>query len=136
MSTTAGLRVQTYVRYYHPGIIVSEETDKPIADRSPRQAVSAAPASAFAFSFFDVAITTAAVGGEEMAMRSRKHNESGRYYLDGERLDEADVEALSGRYPALLANMQGNGWLAVVRTCAGSYQPLRAEDSIIAREQS
>lgn len=127
----ASVTTEQYVRYFFAGVIVAEESDRPIASREPVTAGKLAPEGAFAFEFYDKVTATVYVDGENLPMSSKHRNTSGRFYIDGERLTEEDVERLGGGYRVLLENMRSNRWPAVVRTRAGSYQPLYERDGIV-----
>jgi hypothetical protein len=122
----------TYVRYFHPGAFVSEESVHEIADRDPKAATAQAPASAFAFEFFDkVHVTTPDIDGTELTLSTPERHRSGRFYIDGQELSEAAVAAMGDGYSIMLENMRSNRWPAMVRCRAGNFQPLRDGDAIV-----
>lgn len=124
MSTTTA----HYVRYLLPGVIVPEESVREITDRDPGEAARSAPEDAYAFMFYS-RTRSQAPGGE--VLHGSPRGESGVFFLGGDCLGEADLEAMGAGYATLLANMRGNGWLAVVRCPAGNFQPMRDGDQIL-----
>ena len=121
----------TYVRYLLPGVFMPEEAVREVGDRDPQRAAREAPENAFAFTFYDVVITTAEIGGKTLTLRSDPLNATGRYYIDPEVLNAADVEALPGDHRILLTNMRGNHWTTILRCRTGNFQPLEDGDTII-----
>jgi hypothetical protein len=131
MNDTATVTVTTYVEYLYPGIVMSETSARPVTGRDPARAAREAPDGVFAFRFFDKASVTADVGGEGVLLDSRPIRESGRYYIDAEKLSAEDVAALPGDHKILLSNMHSNGWAFVLRCCTGNFQPFNDGDSIV-----
>jgi hypothetical protein len=125
---------ETYVRYFHPGAFVSEESSRRISERDSIVAARNAPASAFAFEFYDVIVTEAESGGRAVPLRSGELHKSARFYIDAECLDAAAVAALPGDHRILLSNMSGNGWISVVRTRAGNFQPFAIGDELVSAD--
>lgn len=123
--------VTSYVTYYFPGTFFSEESGRPVGSRDPRQAAVNAPETAFAFTFHDVATTTAEVDGQEVKLASRAPNQSGRFYIDAEKLTADDVAAMGDDGRILLSNMRGNNWPVMLRCRTGNYQPLTEADQVI-----
>lgn len=70
-------------------------------------------------------------GDTEVPLASGERNKSGRFYIDAEKLNVADVEALPGDHTIMLDNMRCNRWPAVLRCRTGNFQPLQAEDSLV-----
>lgn len=126
MSTTT-----TYVTYLMPGIMLSEETRRPVLHRDPRQAAIDAPSGAFAFTFHDQVTATTVVDGQEIPLSSRALNQSKRFYIDAEKLTAADIQAMEGDHRILLANMLGNHWAIMLRCRTGNYQPLEDGDQLV-----
>jgi hypothetical protein len=122
---------KTYVRYFTPGTIVSNEGVREVPERNPYQIARDLPSGAFAFEFFDKLVAVGEEGGQEVALTSGERNKSGRFYIDAEKLTATDVEALPGDHSILLDNMRGNRWPAVLRCRTGNFQPMQAGDSII-----
>lgn len=128
-TTTAQL--VTYVEYLYPGAIVSEGTTEATPDRDPARVARIAPAKAFCFRFFDRAVATADVDGQEVELRSRPLRQSGRFYIDAVKLSYADVEAMGGDHKILLDNMRYNHWDYVLRCRTGNFQPPNSGDSVV-----
>jgi len=124
-------QVTTYAEYLYPGVFLPEEFSAEVPERDPQKVAREAPDGVFAFRFYDIATTTVTVGGEEIETRSERLNQSGRYYIDAEKLTAADVEALPGDHSILLSNMRGNGWDPILRCRPGNFQPLQDGDEIV-----
>lgn len=121
----------THVVYEHPGSFFAEESGRVVDHRDPQRAADSAPETAFAFTFHEIVTSTVVVDGEEVVTRSKPLNVSGRYYLGGELLTYAQVEALDGDHRILLSNMRGNGWDPIIRCRFGNFQPFRDGDKIV-----
>lgn len=130
----SGTTVTTYVEYLSPGSFVSEESAVPVTGRDPARIAREAPASVFAFRFYDIATTTVTVSGKQVETKSGAINATARYYIDAEKLTAADVEALPGDHKILLSNMRGNGWDPILRCRTGNFQPLEDGDVVISSE--
>ena len=127
----------TVVVYDLPGFFVSEQFSRVVDIRDPRRAAESAPQNAYTFTFHDIVEATVLVEGQETTVRSKPINVSGRYFIDGERLNIHQVGMLPGDHRVLLDNMRGNGWTHVVRCRTGNYQPFEDGDQIIrTKEQS
>jgi hypothetical protein len=126
--------VTTYVEYLYPGSFYPEDMREQVTERDPAAIAVAAPSGVFAFRFYDVVSATATLGDLTVSLRSAAVNESGRFYIDAEKLTAADVEALPGDHAILLSNMRGNGWEPVLRCRTGNFQPLEFGDVIISSE--
>lgn len=122
---------ETYVRYFCAGFIVPEESSHRISERDSSAAARNAPASAFAFEFYDVMTTEAILGGRTVPMRSGELCKSTTFYIDAERFDADAVAALPGDHSALLDNMRINRWAEVARCRTGNFQPLRPGDALV-----
>lgn len=126
----------TYARYLLPGAFVPEVAVREVRDRHPGAAALAAPPGAYAFCFFDRLTTTGEIDGEAVEMRSGEMHTGRWFYINGEVLDQAAVEAIcraSGHW-VLLENMRGNRWPAVVRCRAGNFQPFMPGDMVISHD--
>lgn len=121
----------TVVTYDLPGFFVPEQFSRVVDMRDPRQAAKSAPQNAYAFTFHAIVEATVLVEGQETTVRSKPINVSGRYFIDGERLNVHQVARLPGDYEVLLDNMRGNGWAHVVRCRTGNFQPFNDGDQII-----
>ena len=123
--------VTTYVRSLSPGAFFPEDEAQVVSERDPATFARQAPASVFAFSFYDVASLDVDIDGQPVTLRSRAFGESGLYYIDAESLTAGDVEAMPGDHSILLSNMRGNGWATVLRCRTGNFQLLKDGDVVI-----
>lgn len=128
--TTAMPVTTTYVEYLYRGLIVSEGSSVPVAERDAARCAREASPGTFAFRFYDK--VTGFI--EDTPVKSAPLRESGWYYIDAERLTAADVAALPGDYSVLLDNMRSNQWPAVIRCRTGNFQPMHADDMVISSE--
>lgn len=113
-----------FVEFLYPGIIVCETSCEEIAERKPD--LVTVPEHAFAYRFFD---QEQAVVNDELLTGSRK-NYSGTTYF-GKVYTLEEVERLFPQYTTLIRNMKCNGYMKVVHTRAGNWQPFTDEDTII-----
>lgn len=136
MSTTETRpAVITYVTLLYPGAFFPEESSRQVASRDPEAVAREADPGVFAFYFYDVAVTTAVVDGQERKMASAGFSQSGRYYIDGESMTAAELLQWSatagGDHRILRSNMEANGWERMVRCRTGNFQPLLDGDSVV-----
>lgn len=118
------MTLTTYVRYLYPGLMFSEESAHEVSERAPERIAQEAPSTVFAFTFYDVASTTAVIGGETVTLTSPAIRTTPRYYIDAESFTREQVAALPGDNSILLANMRNDGWDPMVRCRTGNWQPL------------
>ena len=114
--------------YYLPGSFVAEETTLVLSEGTPEEALSKAPKRAFAFKLR----TTKVAEIDDQILRGQPEY-SGHYYLPGAvQLSKDEVAEAEGERSILRRNMEYNGWDYVVRTKLGNYQPLEANDVVLA----
>ena len=121
---------QTYVEYAVPGILVSETSSRAVESRSIRDAVSAAPASAFCFKFYDRLTEVVTAFGEPKELHKRV-DESPLYYIGGTVMDAAEVARLPGDNAILLSNMRGNGYEFVIQCRTGNFLPFYLGEDVL-----
>ena len=124
---------QHFVTFYSPGTFVAETTDQPIDEWDTAQAVEMADeiverhgARPYGFRFTTRARTAEQLDSERIAS-------SGMYYIGGMIETVDDVRANQEGRPALLSNIEANGWDRVVTTTRGYRwtQPLRPGDAVL-----
>jgi len=117
-----------YVRFFYPGMIVSETSSKEIAERKV-ESVNI-PDNAYGFQFYDREIIISLDTGNEM--KGEIHNISGCYYPDGKVYEISDVEKLEPKeeYKIMLSNMKSHS-PRVVKTRLGTFPTFNDNDFII-----
>jgi len=123
-----------FVTFLSPGTLVAESTTKEIDSWDVDRAVemSAKIKERYGATPYGFYFTTRARGPEDF--ESREVNKSGIYYLGGEVLTLADIEAQNDpKNDILISNMRGNGWDRIVIN-NNSYkwaQPLQKTDVVL-----
>lgn len=115
------------VEFLIPGTLMPESTVRELTSRDPEEALSCAPDHAFAFTIYDV--EDAPDLGPDFKVTAKRKNVSGRYYIDAEPFEIAEVRAMGE--DILAANMQANRWDTVVRCRTGNWQPFTDEDHLV-----
>ena len=117
------------VEFLLPGSFLPESVVRTLDERSVDAATTQVPAGAFCFVLFDVPETPDL--GPDFVVTAKRQNVSGRYYLGGDVLTLAEVEALGPEKRILASNMRGNGWARVIKTRRGNWQPFTDEDALL-----
>jgi len=113
-----------WVEFVSPGLIVSETSEKQVADRDPKGVTLSG--SQYGFRFFDILVTE--VDGE--VCRSRRLDISG-WHFSGEVYDLARIEAEYPDERILISNVKGNDIERVLKTPRGSWASMNAEDVVL-----
>lgn len=112
-----------YVRYWFPGIIVSEDSIEEIKSRNVK---IKPPKGAYAYQFFD----REEVEKDGETLIGKPKNESGMFYLGGEVKTREDIEReMPGSI--LASNMRCNKIERVVMTKAGQAMELHKGDEVV-----
>lgn len=127
--------IRTHVTFLYPGSFYPEESgSKRIDNYEVATVLAAAPEDE---GWFAAEVTTGvwlkwtSESGEEKWSPGMGEGNKFRVYI-GEALTVEDVEALEGDHHILVANMRGNGWEKVCRTRRGNFQPIEANDFVLA----
>jgi hypothetical protein len=94
-------RKQTYVRYYTPGLFISEEQVLPVDERNPLIVAGLAPPEVYAFEFFDQVFCSIEVDGVLTELRSDEIALGKRFLIDAEILSEGKARTRAGNIVAL-----------------------------------
>lgn len=116
--------IKHYVEFLHPGIIISDSSEKEVSHRDYSKIKI--PENAFGFRFFD--IETVVVKGEKLI--GKKKNLS-KWYYQGEIYTKKDVENKVKDNDIILRNMEYNSIEKVIKTKFGQYIPMEKGDCVI-----
>jgi hypothetical protein len=119
----------TYIEYFMPGAIVSENYTKiiePYMRNHPENLV--VPDGVYGFRFFD----REEIEQDGEILRGPSKNQSGMYYI-GTIHDYMEVLTWDPKeYGTLESNMRINEWEKVVKTKYGQFFPLEKDDRVLA----
>lgn len=122
---TSKSNVVHYVRFWYPGVFVSEDSTKRIASRNP--ALVKPPKDCYAFQFFDR--TETSEDGE--TLRGKERNKSGMFFVGGRVMTLTEVRKELKGESTLIANMENNGYKRVIRTVANQFIPFGPKDKLL-----
>jgi hypothetical protein len=124
-------RTEHVMELMFPGLLFPECSSRVVETRDP--GALKVPPDAFAFQLHDIEVIGATRDdGKRIETRGEPTNYSGRYYPRARICTLADVEAMGEPFATLADNMRGNGWLRVVQTHRGNWQPLEDGDVVLA----
>lgn len=115
--------IKHYIEYLHPGIILSDSSEKQISHRDPQKIKFV---DFFGFRFFDR--EEKQIDGEVLS--GKRKNYSGWYY-QGEKYDKTDVMKKVKDNSILLRNMENNGYNFVLKTKYNQFIPLEDKDILL-----
>ena len=126
---TQRLKIQTYVVFLHPGIIVSESSSHEVESRD--ETILDIPKNAYAFSFHDVlSLRIEADDGSYVELRSNPINKSPLTYVKGKVTTIEEVKATQPHERIQILNMEGNGYDRVIDTGMGTF-PFRDGEKVL-----
>jgi hypothetical protein len=111
-----------YVRFFYPGVFVSESAEKPIESR---ESPIVLPDRAYAYQLLD----REEIDQDGKLLRGSWENIGPTVYL-GEVLTLDEVKRREPDKSILICNMETNGYPRVVRTRFGQYFPLGETDEV------
>lgn len=112
-----------YVRFYRPGILVSEPYDKKINSREDKVVL---PDNAYAYSFFDREETEK--DGEILYGKDKNFSET---FYSGREMNLAEVKNEMPDKKILIQNMEMNGYERIVMTKFHQAMPLEKNDRVL-----
>ena len=120
-------RTKYYATVFYPGLIFSETATVDLPDNPTRESVlRRIPENACGYQVWER--TETVVNGETLKGEPKKH---GPHIYFGEKWTVARVKRELPGERILIANMEGNGYAACVRTSAGQFWPLNKGDEVI-----
>ena len=114
-----------YVKFWYPGISVSENTVEEIESKDIQNIE--VPQNAYAFSLYDIEI----VEFEGEILRGKPKNVSSMYYCGGTKKNYRTVCKEKGSDSILAGNMLCNNWDCVIETPYHQYFPIRDKDILL-----
>jgi len=120
----------TYAALLHHSGSVEGETIVSASVRNARKQAAGAPSTAYAFYYFDVAMTCVEVNGEEVETASGRLNFSKRYYIDAEVLDYDAIEDLPGDHRIVLHYLDCTESM-VLRCRTGNFVPYEPRQNVL-----
>lgn len=117
------INTKHYVRWYTPGVIVSDIHDVELEGKG---VIPPRPKHAYAYQTYER--VEKMVDGELLKGGLKKFSPTTFY---GEELTLGQVKTHPEATEILLWNMTNNGWSRVVRTIAGQWMPLEENDVVL-----
>ena len=124
------MKEQIKVDFLFPGSFFSENETKVVKSRDPEKVK--VPDGCFAFSFYDLIVTTVILPSGKKIVDYETKNRSKKFYPDAKIYSLQEIKEMKDNgNKILISNMECNHWDRVVRTRSGNYQPLEKGDRII-----
>ena len=126
------LKKYVVAKYWMPGSFLAETTSKKLdswdLDEAVEKAPDKGPYGPGAYAFELIQYVTTNVEGFEVIPKEIAH--SGTYFLGGTIYTIDDIKREVPNSSILISNMEGNGWLKVIKTNCGTFQPFTEKDRI------